>query len=47
MGEGKKSVAISVRIQPKAATLTDKEIEAISAKIVASVAKVTGGELRS
>ncbi len=47
MGTGKKSVAISVRIQPKAATLTDKEIEAISAKVVASVAKVTGGELRS
>lgn len=47
MGEGKKSVAISVRIQPKAATLTDKDIEAISANIVASVAKVTGGELRS
>ena len=47
MGAGKKSVAISVRIQPKAATLTDKEIEAISAKVVASVAKVTGGALRS
>ncbi len=47
MGAGKKSVAISVRIQPKAATLTDKEIEAISEKVVASVAKVTGGELRS
>ncbi len=47
MGEGKKSVAITVRIQPRAATLTDKEIEAISAKIVASVAKQTGGELRS
>jgi len=47
MGAGKKSVAISVRIQPKAATLTEKEIEAISTKVVASVAKVTGGELRS
>jgi len=47
MGAGKKSVAISVRIQPKAATLTDKEIEVISEKVVASVAKVTGGELRS
>ena len=47
MGEGKKSVAITVRIQPRATTLTDKEIEAISAKIVASVAKQTGGELRS
>lgn len=47
MGVGKKSVAISVRIQPVQATLTDTEIEAISARIVASVAKVTGGELRS
>ena len=47
MGVGKKSVAISVRIQPKVATLTDKEIEAISDRVVASVGKVTGGELRS
>ncbi len=47
MGAGKKSVAISVRIQPKSTTLTDKEIETISARIVASVAKITGGELRS
>ena len=47
MGAGKKSVAISVRLQPKDATLTDKEIEAISARIVASVARQTGGELRS
>jgi len=47
MGAGKKSVAISVRIQPVQATLTDSEIDAISARIVASVRKVTGGELRS
>jgi len=47
MGAGKKSVAISVRIQPVQATLTDSEIDAISARIVASVTKVTGGELRS
>ena len=47
MGAGKKSVAISVRIQPVQATLTDTEIDAISARIVASVTKVTGGELRS
>ena len=45
--DGKKSVAITVRLQPVQATLTDKEIEAISDNIVASVKKVTNGELRS
>ncbi|MEE9387541.1 MAG: phenylalanine--tRNA ligase subunit beta [Paracoccaceae bacterium] len=46
MGDGKKSLAISVRLQPMDATLTDKDIEAVSAKIVAGVAKATGGVLR-
>ncbi|MFK7939679.1 MAG: phenylalanine--tRNA ligase subunit beta, partial [Roseovarius sp.] len=46
MGEGKKSVAISVRLQPRTATLTDKEIEAVSASVVEKVAKATGGTLR-
>ena len=45
--EGKKSVALSVTIQPTEKTLTDAEIEAIGAKIVAAVAKQTGGVLRS
>jgi phenylalanyl-tRNA synthetase beta chain len=44
--EGKKSLAIEVTLQPKEKTLTDAEIEAIAAKIVAAVTKVTGGELR-
>lgn len=44
--EGKKSVAIEVTLQPAAATLTDKDIEAIAAKIVADVKKATGGEIR-
>jgi phenylalanyl-tRNA synthetase beta chain len=47
LGEGRKSVAIEVTIQPQNKTLTDEEIEAISAKIVANVEKTTGGELRS
>lgn len=47
MGAGKKSVAISVRLQPRDRTLTDEEIEAVSAKIVEKVAKATGGTLRS
>jgi phenylalanyl-tRNA synthetase beta chain len=45
--EGKKSLAITVRLQPKDKTLTDAEIEAVGQKIVAAVAKATGGTLRS
>ncbi len=44
--EGHKSVAISVTLQPKERTLTDAEIEATVAKIVAEVAKKTGATLR-
>ncbi|MNU53188.1 Phenylalanine--tRNA ligase beta subunit [compost metagenome] len=44
--EGQKSVAIEVEIQPRAATLTEAEIEALTAKVVASAAKV-GALLRS
>ena len=45
--EGKKSVAVSVRLQPKDKTLTDAEIEAIATKIVAAAIKATGGTLRT
>ena len=44
--EGKKSLAITVTLQPVERTLTDAEIEAASAKIVAQVAKATGATLR-
>ena len=44
--EGKKSLAIEVTLQPREKTLTDAEIEAVAAKIVAAVQKATGGELR-
>jgi len=45
--EGKKSVAISITIQPTDHTLTDEEIEAVAAKVVAQVKKqVPGAELR-
>ncbi|MCW5771786.1 MAG: phenylalanine--tRNA ligase subunit beta [Rhodospirillaceae bacterium] len=44
--DGKKSIALSVTIQPTEKTLTDAEIEAIGAKIVAAVTKQTGGTLR-
>jgi phenylalanyl-tRNA synthetase beta chain len=46
MGPGKKSIAISVRMQPRDRTLTDKEIEEVSARIVEKVGKATGGVLR-
>ncbi|MGN6573880.1 MAG: phenylalanine--tRNA ligase subunit beta [Pseudolabrys sp.] len=42
----KKSVAIAVTIQPRDKTMTDAEIEALAAKIVADVVKRTGGVLR-
>ena len=45
--EAKKSVAIAVTLQPKDKTLTDAEIDAVAAKIVAEVAKKTGGTLRA
>ena len=45
--EGRKSIAISVRLQPKDRTLTDAEIEAVAQKIVAAVTKATGGTLRT
>jgi len=47
MGPGRKSLAISVRLQPRERTLTEAEIEAVGARIVEKVAKATGGTLRS
>ncbi len=46
LGENKKSVAIEVTLQPTGKTLTDQEIEAVSAQIIDNVAKSTGGVLR-
>ncbi|MCO4847725.1 MAG: phenylalanine--tRNA ligase subunit beta [Yoonia sp.] len=46
LGEGKKSLAITVRLQPTLTTLKDAEIEAVAAKIVDKVTKATGGVLR-
>jgi phenylalanyl-tRNA synthetase beta chain len=47
VGEGKKSVAIAVTLQPQDKTLNDEEIDKISAAIVAAVTKATGGTLRA
>ncbi|SCB38600.1 phenylalanine--tRNA ligase subunit beta [Rhizobium multihospitium] len=46
LGEGKKSIAIEVQIQPAERTLTDEDFEALTQKIVANVTKSTGGVLR-
>ena len=43
----KKSIAIAVTMQPREKTMTDAEIDALAAKIVAEVAKKTGGVLRA
>ncbi|MEO9517064.1 MAG: phenylalanine--tRNA ligase subunit beta [Paracoccaceae bacterium] len=46
LGEDKKSLAITVRLQPKDKTLKDEDIEAVAAKVVEKVTKATGGVLR-
>ena len=46
MGAGKKSLAITVRLQPQDKTLTEAEIDSVSAKIIEKVTKATGGTLR-
>ncbi|SMD09728.1 phenylalanine--tRNA ligase subunit beta [Rhizobium sp. RU36D] len=47
VGEGRKSVAIEVLIQPVDKTLTDEDFDALTKKIVANVEKTTGGALRA
>ncbi|MGK6314450.1 phenylalanine--tRNA ligase subunit beta [Neorhizobium sp. DT-125] len=47
LGEGRKSVAIEVLIQPVERTLTDEDFEALTGKIVTNVEKTTGGVLRA
>ncbi|NDU99493.1 phenylalanine--tRNA ligase subunit beta [Pseudoroseicyclus tamaricis] len=46
LAEGQKSLAVTVRLEPKAGTLTDEEIEAVAARVVDKVTKATGGSLR-
>ena len=43
---GKKSIAIAVTMQPRDKTMTDAEIDALGARIVAEVGRKTGGVLR-
>jgi phenylalanyl-tRNA synthetase beta chain len=44
--EGKKSLALTVVLQPEERTLTDAEIEGFSKRLIAQVEKATGGALR-
>ena len=46
VGEGKKSVAVRVTLQPTEKTLTEEDIDKVSSAIVAAVGKATGGTLR-
>ncbi len=45
LGEGKKSLAVEIMLQPTEATLTEEDLKAVSDKIVASAGKL-GAELR-
>lgn len=44
--EGKKSVALTITIQPVEKTLTDEEIETLAAQVIGNVQQKTGGALR-
>ncbi len=46
LGEDKKSIAVTVRLQPTDKTLKEADIEAVAGKIVEKVTKATGGSLR-
>ena len=46
LGDGRKSLAITVRLQPRDRTLTDAEIEEVGRAVVAKVETATGGVLR-
>ena len=41
------AIALAVRLQPQDKTLTDADIEAVSAKVIEKVTKATGGSLRA
>jgi len=47
MGDGRRSLAIAVTLQPQERSFTDEELEALSAKIVAAAQKATGAILRA
>ena len=47
LADGNISLAVTVTLQPRDKTMTEEEIEAVSAKVVAMVGKATGGVLRT
>ena len=47
LGDGRKSLALNITLQPTDKTLTDLEINAVCSKIIAVVENTTGGVLRS
>jgi len=47
IGDGKKSIAFNVTLEPKDKTLSDKDIDQISKKIISTVQESTGAILRS
>jgi len=46
VAEGFKSLAVEITLQPRDHTLTEAEIEALSAKVIAAAAKAVGAKLR-
>jgi phenylalanyl-tRNA synthetase beta chain len=46
LGEGKKSVAIEITIQPRDRTLTDEDLDKLAKSVIANVEKSSGGLLR-
>lgn len=46
MPDGKKSLAITVTLQPRDRTLTDEDIDLVSNKVISNIEKATGGTLR-
>ncbi len=47
VGEGQKSLAVTVILQPMERTLTDADLDAFAGRVVASVSSRTGGILRT
>jgi len=47
IASGKKSIAFNVTLEPKDKTLSEKDIEKISKKIISTVQEITGAILRS
>ncbi len=47
LGSGLKSVAVTVRLEPQTGTLTEEDIERVSAAVVDAVGRATGATLRT